>query len=269
MSHACVLRYIQTYYASSIRVNTDFLFQEMMRTKSALEFNNPDNQQQPGRMGLQDIQTFAPMFELSKEFKAFIDDILKSTDTSQKNLRGALKQIWTWPQTQYLPWNKYESKEVSMLSVANLMNEIQSLTKIELVGGKLYLNMTGFRNSIWSQIEKDVRAHLQSPCLQQNSEIEHVTLVNSDVISKLEAKKVDEFVEYAQTVWSASGKWSPKEFRHTISLDWAPFSICVVLHIESTTLIQLMQEFDKRFGTVIAKKLESGLHTTLGVHSRM
>jgi len=160
-------------------------------------------------------------------------------------VRESVKRVWMYPRgvRDFLPFSEMRSTP-ELLRVLALANTAVKTcpTSVRLVDGKIYVVLNGLFAALPA---------LQFPDLESlvpNIESEHVTLVNSDVVCKQDAKAVDGLLE----------KWKDVPidiqftgFKHTVSLDWAPFSVCVVASLTSAAITQFLLEWNALFGTSI------------------
>lgn len=242
--------YIEQHYPE-IRVNTDFLFQELLRTKAvktAAESNND---------AARDMCAFLGGFDVSMEFLQFMTDVKDQPDR--------LKRVWAWPHANApLPWRTLDIKDVVPVpQIQYLMNEAHPHTRIRLIDGHLCLHMSGLRHAIWSLLQFDLPELLDSPTLCENTGPEYMVLVRSDTITNCEPDRLRLFIESANDDWRAYGTWMPTVIQHTLSLTSARRSVCVILSFESPFLVHLLQHFDQQFGTTVASVLGTGLHVKL------
>lgn len=111
------INYIKKYYPT-IRTEKDFHFQELNRIQVAREFNDQDGPS--GWHALNLIEKNYATADITNEFKSFITDEIKKVDKKCSNVRRQVKNIWTYPLKEYLPWQTIDSKEKqSVLDNAN------------------------------------------------------------------------------------------------------------------------------------------------------
>jgi hypothetical protein len=88
----------------------------------------------------------------------------------------------------------------------------------------------------------------------------HISIIKSEVVSAIGFDKVKAFVEQ----FSVPNDLSVYQIRHTISLDWANFSICSTLGIKSAKLDAFPDAFQKEFGI----RIKVSPHITIATRSR-
>ena len=128
---------------------------------------------------------------------------------------------------------------------------------LQLVNGKIYCVVKDLFKTC------GVMSSFDDICtsLVPNIESEHITVVNSDVLCKLDQKKVE----------SLLNEWTSKVInirvtglQHTVSMDWARFSVCVVAKVESPHL----EEFLKQWNSVFDTHIKPHPHITIAVLPR-
>lgn len=238
-----VAAYVSRYYKDQIP-NTSgvFVFQEEARRRTATTWNEQDKDGQLGWTAVRIVQTMLnePNWrdQTTEEYRGVVEQELK-TCKYPENVRGQVKRIWTWPLQGYLPWNDLPAAESKAVICAcrKLMHD----AKFGLVNGKLYLRIPGFVEALWSTVDmKAVLPDLKAP-LRANVETSHITLVNSDVLAKCDRKILDNLLQKYETV---PVDLECTKVAHTVSLDWARFSICVTVHLQSSCLAQFISDFN-------------------------
>ena len=110
--------------------------------------------------------------------------------------------------------------------------------------------LDGFTTTLWKMCSDkgiDISQLLTCvPGMRQNFETEHVTIVSSNVLCKLNQDQVFEFLGKN---FNEINDIQCTDLRHTISLDWARFSICVVVGLKSQKLQDFIDKFNLKFGT--------------------
>ncbi len=94
--------------------------------------------------------------------------------------------------------------------------------------------------------------------LVKNTETEHVTIVNSEHVPDQDA--VREWVSTFGTM-----EVSASNLKHTVSLDWARFSVCLVVGLEIAKLADFIDAYNKEFGT---KARVPSAHITVAIDPR-
>ena len=67
-------------------------------------------------------------------------------------------------------------------------------------------------------------------------------IVDSSIVSQVDENKLNEFVSGYKTF-----KVKPKAVKTTVSKDWARFSRCYVLEIESSDILEFLGNFNTTF----------------------
>lgn len=253
------------------------------------------------------------------EFVKFVEDKLSALnessalDSEKGNVRRIVKDVWTWPLKGYVPWTKVESsKSIESVKLMELADEILASDEMvdairpQLIDGKIYLTLRNFRSCLWKRaaelginigrliIPTDIPSEYKSiRPLTENTESEHITLVNSDVLATilsddnrnhndLKHRKLDELLAkwsegIAETVEKKEEQKKKFVFvssglMHTISLDWAPFGICLVLSI-NVAACPALTEFLADFNSTLLPESTSpvklgSVHITIAVDSR-
>jgi hypothetical protein len=242
MSYNQTIKYVQKYQPT-VPITKDFVFQETQRIDDANNFNS---QSPSGWTSLDKIASTYTEADISQEFKDFIREELKKVDkTKDANVRRQVKNIWMYPRTDYLPWCQFnESNKKDLLDKANQILA-QITPKLKVVEGKLYLMLETF-NTQFVKHTTDLIKELEVEGLRENMETEHVTVVNSDVLCKLDRDQVNKFIEKFIDIPFIM---EANDIKHTVSFDWARFSVCVVVTLHSKELDSFVSEFNKVFGT--------------------
>jgi hypothetical protein len=198
--------------------------------------------------------------DTSVEFDSFIRAQAIPEETKDNNIRRVVKNIWMWPLTDYLPWTPVDSQVAATIVHAAKVILGRCRPCLQLVEGKIYLMLTGFTSELWRQFPNlgSLIPGLARPLIA-NTETEHITVINSDMMPA-DKRDIREWLASAgQQIVSASG------LKHTISLDWARFSVCLVVGLECEGLAEFVNEFNQRFGT---KARVPCAHITVAIDSR-
>jgi hypothetical protein len=234
-------------HCPEIRVNTDFLFQELLRTKFASDEH---------AIAHNDVRSFIGGFDVSLEFIQFITETLTNYTEIDHD---TVKRIWAWPHHNTpLQWRSLDIKDVVPVpQIQYLMNQAHPQTRFELVNNKLCLSLAGLRHAIWTYAGALLADTLELPDLCENGGAEHIVMAKT---ANCEPDRLRLFIDAANDEWPAYGTWMPTRFQHALSLTMARCSVCVILSIESPFLVHLMQHFDQQFGTTVASVIGSSLH---------
>ncbi len=249
-----VLRYIREHVPEVDSTSTDFLFQEFLRLLDSAEWNPITSA--TGHHGIANVIQYAPHWNLSPGFRDFIHLQLSECE-GQANVRRQLKLMWMFPLVRYLPWRDVDpTAERNLLQACNALAPAIS-PQLRFVEGKVYLTLGTFT----SDLRFDWTTVLPNVALRPNFETSHITVVNSDVVSqhRVTQQELDEFNLQHDTV-----ALSFVAAKHTVSLDWARFSVCVVVHVECPALSDWVAQFNARHHT----NLQPVLHVTVAVLPR-
>lgn len=241
-----LVSYVEKYYPQ-IKIDNDFLFQEKCRCET---MNGIEQDIHNGWASWNYIVKNYQNEKISVEFQQFIQEKIQLEKETKypKNIRGSVKAIFTWPLKGYLDWNCYKNDDQTLIKKANQLVVENIEPKIELIQGKLYLTLGNFIDLI-SQVKEfqDISKNLELP-LVPNSESSHITLVNSDIVAKLDKEKLDTFIK---SELSTKKSVTFTEIKHTVSFDWPVFSVCVVLSVSSDYLVQFVKKLNEVFGTSV------------------
>ncbi len=249
--------YASVYYPALL---TDaWPFQEALREREA---NNWDADRSPrGWTAIDAIRNAAghSTTELPPALATFIRGLDLPEETKTNNVRRAVKDVWTWPLAGYLPWVPVaiEAAEPVTSAAQQILRDIRPA--LRLVEGKVYLMLPGFTAQLWRQFPElgAVVPGLARP-LVRNLESDHVTVINSDCV--LDPAAVREWLaDYAPAGLKVT------DLKHTISLDWALFSVCLVVGLASDGLAGFVAAYNERFGT---KARPPSAHITVAIDPR-
>ena len=165
-------------------------------------------------------------------------------ETKTPNVRREAIAVFTWPRSvglyetnrrAYIDWVKLPSPHE--LCNAELEAAVRSHNvHLAFIEGKIYLEIGGgFRDRVWKACADhgtDLARLVPGMVMAPNTEKEHVTFGNSDVVARL-GLSVGEWAELLGAVNARRHLWKVRsqEFQHTLSLDYAPILACVVLPI--------------------------------------
>lgn len=246
--------YIRTFYNDFINIDKDFIYQESLRKKDALTGPSLD-----GLDSLQEIKKTFLVANISDEFRTFIKTHLSQVKEDSINVREQVKKIWTYPLSGYLKWNYLESKEI-LKDVNSVILDVKP--KLQIIDGKIYCTLPKINDNI-SKLTLPIAQKLGVEGLVPNFESEHITIVNSNVLAKIyysnNKNKIDLLLEKYNDCTNKDIVIN--EFKHTISLDWSPFSVCVVVGIKSNWLTEFCTNFVEILDNKTLYKIPS-LHLT-------
>lgn len=246
--------YLHKYHSGDVDETTftdaDLEFLEVLRTADARasrieELKDAQIKGIYSMEMLRAIYVVADTSNLSNKLLLSIEENIKKYESGEHG-RACTKAVWKFPLTSYLPWNKVESMVIS--GIQKIFDEMKTVP-FRIVNGKGYVMLDEFANN--PAIEK-VRTRASEELkslnidLVKNTEPPHVTLINSDVLAKLQAKGV----EVKDRDFDAT-KFRVEDVCHTLSLDYAPFYLCVVVRFKSEELSAFLEELGipKKDGT--------------------
>jgi len=224
-----VFEYLRVFYSDEIVITNDFCFQEKLRIRAAQSYTDTDLCLN-GREALQDIEK-----ALKEEDKDQpITDIYKQYLARQiengsliVNVRKQVKNAWTYPLKGFLPWKPVDHPKI--LQHIESLNQNGRMGVVRVVNQKLYLVLDDI------VCPKDEIQPFQdlNLVLRPNFETQHITLLNSEVLAS--------YPEKAETLPQTEiHDLYFSDPKHTISLDWARFSVCVVVMVQSHELQRFM-----------------------------
>ena len=262
--------YLLKYYPEFKHANTsDFEIQEFSRYWTAHHFEDDPKAGPLGWTAIQSIRSLSACFNVvltpSPEFNKFVVTELSKLPSDQSiNVRDIVKRIWNWPMTGYMKF--IETRECKDHDIHDIHVKVQTVlrstnAKYQFENGHyLRLSVPGVNKVIFDSAKAFLGNLTNNLCL--NSETDHVSLVPSDVIAKLDQTRWTKFFD----------KYCKKQvndicldhFAHTFSFDWARFGVCVVARLKSKNLDDFMIEFNREFSLDIKPKF----HVTFAVGPR-
>ena len=256
-------KYINKYYKSVNTDSPDYGFQEQLRLE---EVRNWDK---PGRsLGIHALKHAKELSEaeeskkISSELRDLINKSYDEWDKSEKNVRRAVTAIWTYPQVEYMPWCRLEDEEARKRILDACVVAMKKVKpRLELYKGeKVYLHIDGFSKFLADELAGGYNALIDNIPLEPNiTDHDHITVIRSSMVAetKYDGSDID--------MWNNSG-WTVKftDVKHTISLDWARFSVCLVVDVECPELDSYLLGFNKKYGT----NAKPSKHTTIAILPR-
>ncbi len=251
---ATLKNYIKTYYSKEIELNSDFDFQEDTRIKTAVQFMDDEKL---SHLGWTSMNIINDSYKKDKEKLSEKFDLVLKTNIEEckkidktQNVRQQVKKMWMFPRNinEFIPWKQFAvTKEItSILETANKITNNLNPT-IKIVHGKIYVVLSTFITTL-SATHNNLNIIGDLTNLIPNIETEHIILVNSDIVAKLDESKLNKLLEEWKNV-PINLKFT--SLSHTVSLDWAIFSVCVVLNVSSDPLNVFISQFNKLFNTNI------------------
>lgn len=246
------LAYVKEHYPALL--SDVWLFQEELRVREARGWDPARSPR--GWTAVDAIRRAAAadgLIALPPAFAGFVHGVLAALpeETKDTNVCRAVRAVWTWEAPQLvgglLPWILVRGAVRStVIAAANTILCGRDVTpRLTLVEGKVHLKLSGFTAALWAQLPGlgDVVPGVERP-LVRNTESDHVTVVNSDVVAATGAlpAAIAEWLAVQPPVRAAA-----VGLQHTISLDWAPFSVYLAVVLESFDLVAFVAAFNARF----------------------
>lgn len=245
--------YISKYFPDILSKN--FEYQERQRKNDAeLYFNGDTYLSLNGKSTLANIRESFHDANITEEFRSFIKDTLnKERPGSPSNVRKTVRKVWMYPYTDYLPFQEFHIYGTQ--SIIKCCNAFSCKTNIEIIEGRVYMTIPGFNDWLWSNInirdvlKSDVQKHQQTP--------DRIHILHSYEVSECDRKDLDDLISQFQDLeWDIEFK----NLCHTLSLDWSPFSLCIVVKLTSDSIAKFIMRFNKIFD----KNINPSLHRTIG-----
>lgn len=207
----------------------------------------------------------------------------KSESDEKANFREHVKKIYMFPKTGYGPMTNLN---LGAVTYPDIFNELQSTVSkikfsLELLDGKVYAVPT---QSGIDMINSDLIPYVvPQPELKdiifdsliglllregsetktnvcKNMEKSHITVVNSNIVYDCVNDKVKDFLEGYKDLFSVK----IGDVSTTVSEDWAPFSRCYVIGIQSDYIDKFVDDFNKQFN----KQIKVSKHMTFAIVPR-
>ena len=193
--------------------------------------------------------------------------------TDETNVRETVRAIWMYPMKGYLPWNRMDSKtEQFIIDAVKECRKQQPWTMaLHAVRGEtVKIHVEGFFPTLWSipGVAATLTAAIGFP-VGMNFEPSHITLVNSGVLAKVDQKEftaafADEFKFVANVV----NDIVVERVDHTVSLDYAPFLVSIVVRLKSDALSELIARINQKFKAHLKDPIKPSFHITIAVSLR-
>ncbi len=180
----------------------------------------------------------------TEEYDRISEHIREAEESELQNKRNWVKKIQLGDSLSYPPW---ESVKIPAHRIAVLNANLETVKlRLQLVNGKLYAVPVLEDLELTTVIYSEFKDLISKGC-RPNIETSHITCVNSNIIAPLDEKKVEQFIASHSEPFTVVGK----SVKSTTSKDWARFSRCYVLEVESSVLEQYLSEFNTEFGTKV------------------
>lgn len=238
------------YASGAVDTKTSvFQIQETWRRLNAMSMKQSESvaRATTGWCALDDIHSWllstttdASADPLIQRFIDYVKETIKDiNETTHKNVRAEVIAIWTWPRSVGLPKSKRAYLDfVEWKSPTTIVNEYLKTAKssVQLVDGKIYFQIEGgLRAKIWSECARYginlAKLVPHCPSMIPNPEPEHITLMNSDVVARLNLPPA-EWERILKVLNSQPASAVISCLKHTASLDYAPIAVCLVAGLE-------------------------------------
>jgi len=207
--------------------------------------------------------SFGVILTPSPEFCELVKtELAKLPVETSVNVRDVVKRIWTWPSKGYADFIAADSKMTSSVN-EHLGSKLESKVSFAVENGHyLRLQLPGINKILFDAARPFISGILQTGlCL--NNETDHISLVPSDVLAKLDKVKWMDF--YDKHCREPVTDLLFDHCVHTFSFDWARFGVCVVARLKSATLDKFMGEFNREFSLALKPKF----HITFAIQPRL
>lgn len=263
-------------YISEDHLSDVFILQEIARIESA----NSNGDVKSGKASINIMSALLSeycqiMGESSgsmKDFIAFANEniasaVAKLIRDPKCNVRYEVKQIFMWPHLKYLPWKDY-TNEIPIERMENIKKYASQIAfKLELVDDKVYAVPSYSQNQQTKSLAEftyDEIGYLFND-LNLNSESCHITVINSDRVSKIGKLAVKEFIEQlGEFTIEIEGS-----VLATFSEDWPLFGGCAVVKIRSPFIANFLEDFNREFAEQLEGKIGMIPHITFATASRI
>lgn len=248
--------FVQMYLKQFVKIpnENDFIYQEKLRTKDALEYKHDKINVINGKSIFNNIIESYNTENISISFREFIDAQIKSVENLD-NYRQIVRRILMYPLSTY---PAFYDNTIGAANVLKRSRKFKCTPIIQNIDNKIYCLIDGFNDYIW---EKDIDVLLDMNIVKHLQDHDRIHLIHSDVVNKCPSEELENFlIQFRELEYDL-------EFtgvKHTYSMDWSPISICVVLTIKSKILDRFITQFNEKFAEKAGTSNPS-LHRTIGV----
>lgn len=232
--------YVRTYYPTLLAGPWEY--QEALRTQAAQNWGADPDRAPRGWTAIDAIRK-SDKTGLPAPFLKFIEAQEIPEETKLNNVRRIVKDVWTWPIAGYLPWTPVPA-DLADPVIKAAQNVIRRIApNLQLVDGKIYITLEGFTTELWKQFPNlgMLIPNLTKPLIK-NTEFEHISVISSDLVPEDQGPVREWLRAYEFKGITAL------DLKHTISLEWAPFSICLVVGLDCRGLVEFIDAYNKQFG---------------------
>jgi hypothetical protein len=201
------------------------------------------------------------------------------------NVREQVKKILMYPAIFYEPFLDVKIPEEKLEKVREDLHLIRF--SLRVVDGKVnavrlenayqenpykpFLN--DYRFLIMNYLGDDIKENCKTlgsdaSKLTSNSDAEHITIINSNVVHNCGEKDVLDFVDEFTSNNYPAFSVNFGNIKTTVSKDWSLFSRCYVIEVASEYLSKFIQEFNEKFKDKLKKPVNPTLHTTFAIIPR-
>ena len=183
------------------------------------------------------------------------------------NVREYVKKILFYPNTAYPPWTEIAVTSDDQHHLDTIASKLKF--QLKMVDGKVYAVPVPGNNAIDYRIQiLNLFKHHISSSVIVNPEPQHITVINSNIVSDCGLEDVTNFVtKFNKTVHPVIHITFDK-IKTTVSEDWSLFSRCYVVGIDSPELNDFIEQFNETFKDMLKKPLTVSTHTTFAVLPR-
>lgn len=249
-----------TKYYPEIRFSDeDFDFLENLRIKEARNWTRENRDL--GIYALEDAHAEHKDKGISDKLSALIRTEYEAWDKSVKNVRRSVEKIWMYPLVGYPDWKQVDDKAQALVIKACEASLEKVKPKLVLYKRrKVYLILDGFTRILADYINGSYDSLIPGLTLEPNiTDTDHITVLRDSEVdeAKYDGKDIEE--------WNKK-KWNVKFTKviHTCSLDWARFSICVVVELECPEIDEYLKIFNDKHGT----NIKPSKHIIIAIKSR-
>ena len=239
-------------------------FQELTRILDATLWEVNPSGGPSGQNALNLVKYLLDFPGMSEYLPANFAEFAKSEIESagqKSNVRAQIKNIWMFPKFAYEPWTRLDIPDKLLGEVHDIMT---TPYKLKIVDSKVYAASCG-RPDIINKAYAKLKEYME-PNVVPNIEVNHITIVNSNIVHDCGEDKVRKFVKRFKkdNHFARNMRFAYGNIKSTTSKDWARFSKCYVIEVDSADLWQFVTNFNAEFGT----KINPSFHITFSILPR-
>lgn len=200
------------------------------------------------------------------------------------NVREQVKKILMYPTTSYEPMLKVNVPDTQLELIKKELKKFRF--SLRIFDRKVYAMHVensyvdsdkqfhnDYRMLIMSKLGDQIKDHCKSvgddeSKLIPNPEPQHITIINSNVVTDCDFNEVSNFVDEFTTQIYPAFNVEFGDIKTTISNDWSLFSRCYVITIKSNYIDKFVQQFNEKFKDKLKKPINPALHTTFAIVPR-